>query len=395
MTDAEKPNQTENNPLPEKQSQEPAQQAVNEPQPQAANVEQQNVQHQNVQPQLVKSGGKGLSVVAILLSLVALGGTGYTVYKDEILGRDADAKLAVDIAEIGGMVSRIGDSVARLQAQQSSVVSTEQLTTRLLEASSSADLRFRDVEQGQVTLTDSLAKLNRDMSGGVNDFIVSEVAQLLKMANNSALFSSDTSSAIKALTLADLQLKELADPRYAIVRRKINQEIASLESVQTVDIAGLTVKLKALAERVPSLKLENEVPVLGEVEIEVDQSEGPKSTMGHLKEIWADIVRLGSVQRIDQAPKPLLVPEQRYFLNQNIQLQLAKAELGLVQNRTSVYSQSLEEATNWLGEYFDTRDQQVVEVIQQINDLKAVSLGQELPNISGSYSELQSIRGGQ
>ena len=89
------------------------------------------------------------------------------------------------------------------------------------------------------------------------------------------------------------------------------------------------------------------------------------------------------------------MPEQRYFLNQNIQLQLAKAELGLVQNRTSVYSQSLEEATNWLGEYFDTRDQQVVDVIQQINDLKAVSLGQELPNISGSYSELQSIRGGQ
>ncbi len=390
MTDAEKQNQAENTPLPEQSSQGQTEKAVNEPQSQAPTFPPQNVQ-----PQVVKSGGKGLSIVAILLSLMALGGTGYTVYKDEILGRDADAKLAVDIAEIGGMVSRVGDSVARLQAQQSSVVSTEQLTTRLLEASNSADLRFRDVEQGQIALTDSLAKLNRDMSGGVNEFIISEVAQLLKMANNSALFSSDTSSAIKALSLADLQLKELADPRYAIVRRKINQEIASLENVQTADIAGLTVKLKALAERIPSLKLENEVPVLGDVEIELEHSEGPQSTMGHFRELWADIVRLGSVQRIDQAPKPLLVPEQRYFLNQNIQLQLAKAELGLVQNRTSVYSQSLEEATNWLGEYFDTRDQQVVEVIQQINDLKAVSLGQELPNISGSYSELQSIRGGQ
>ncbi len=390
MTDAEKTNQPENPPLPEQPTEERVVQAANEPQPQAPSF-----QPQNVQPQVVKSGGKGLSVVAILLSLVALSGTGYTVYKDEILGRDADAGLAVDIAEIGGMVSRIGDSVARLQAQQSSVVSTEQLTTRLLEASNSADLRFRDVEQGQVALTDSLAKLNRDMSGGVNDFIISEVAQLLKMANNSALFSSDASSAIKALTLADLQLKELADPGYAIVRRKSNEEIASLERVQTVDIAGLTVKLKALAERIPSLKLENEVPVLGEVEIELEKSEGPTSTMGHLKELWADIVRLGSVQRIDQAPKPLLVPEQRYFLNQNIQLQLAKAELGLVQNRPSVYSQSLQEATDWLGEYFDTRDQQVAEVIQQINELKTVSLGQELPNISGSYSELQSIRGGE
>ena len=283
MTDAEKSNQAENTPLPEEPSQEKAEQVANEPQSPALNVHPQNVQ-----PQVVKSGGKGLSVVAILLSLMALGGTGYTVYKDEILGRDANAKLAVDIAEIGGMVSRIGDSVSRLQAQQSSVVSTEQLTTRLLEASNSADLRFRDVEQGQVVLTDSLAKLNRDMSGGVNEFIISEVAQLLKMANNSALFSSDTSSAIKALSLADLQLKELADPRYAIVRRKINQEIASLESVQTVDIAGLTVKLKALAERVPSLKLENEVPVLGEVEIEEIKARG-------LRAPWATSKNFGLI----------------------------------------------------------------------------------------------------
>lgn len=385
MTDAEKPNQPEKTPAQAQPSQEPSMPPVNEPQQQTSNF----------QPQVVKSGGKGLSLVAILLALMALGGTGYIVYKEEILGRDADAGLAVDIAEIGGMVSRIGDTVARLQAQQSLAVSTEQLTTRLLEASNSTDLRFRDVEQGQVAMTESLAKLNRDMSGGVNEFIVSEVAQLLKMANNSALFSSDTSSAIKALTLADLQLRELADPRYAIVRRKINQEIASLERVKTIDVAGLTVKLKALAERVPSLKLENEAPVLGDVEIAVEQIEGPKSTMGHLKKLWADIVRLGSVQRIDQAPKPLLVPEQRYFLNQNIQLQLAKAELGLVQNRTFVYTQSLEQATNWLEEYFDIRNQQVVDVVQQINDLKAVSLGQELPNISGSYSELQSIRGGR
>ena len=136
MTDAEKPNQAENTPLPEQASQEKAEQVVNEPQSQASDA-----QPQNIQPQVVKSGGKGLSVVAILLSLMALGGTGYTVYKDEILGRDANAKLAVDIAEIGGMVSRIGDSVSRLQAQQSSVVSTEQLTCLLYTSPSPRDKR--------------------------------------------------------------------------------------------------------------------------------------------------------------------------------------------------------------------------------------------------------------
>jgi len=344
-----------------------------------------------------KSSGRGLSVVAILFSLLALGGTGYSFYKSEIQARDDDTDLAIKITEIGGNVNRLGDSISRLQSEQNStaanVVSKEQLTTRLLESNSAVDLRFRDVKQGQSELLDAVAKINSDLSSGVNDFIISEVSQLLKLANNSALFSSDTRSAIKALQLADIQLKELADPRYSVVRRKINEEIALLEGIAQVDIESVTVKLKSLATRIPSLKLENDVPAISEVVIETQEK--PEGLKAQLKEIWADLVNYNSVQRIDQAPKPLLVPEQRYFLNQNIQLQLAKAELGLVQNRASVYSDSLDVATAWLNEYFDLRDDQVKEMLRQIEELQEISLSQELPSISGSYSVLQTIKGGQ
>jgi len=390
MSDTEKTNQTEAPEL-ESNSTDSETVATKPVEPQAVQQPVHRVEQAPVTA--VKSGGKGLRVVAILVSLIALGGTGYTFYKDEIVGRDSSAELAVDIAEIGGSVSRIGDTVSRLQTQQNTVVSKEQLTTRLLEANSAVDLRFRDVEQNQTDINNSLAKINSDLSSGVNDFIISEVAQLLKMANNSALFATDSDSAIKALQLADLQLKELADPRYAIVRRKINEEIGSLEKVRKVDVASLTVQLKSLASRIPALKLENDVPVLGEVVIEAEEE--PTTTKGYFKEIWADLVNFNSVQRIDQPPKPLLVPEQRYFLNQNIQLQLAKAELGLVQNKTFVYSQSLDTATQWLNDYFDPRNDEVIDVLSQIKQLKAVKLGQELPNISGSYSALQSIRGGK
>lgn len=344
-------------------------------------------------PAPVKGASKGLSIVAILFSLLALAGTGFSFYKSEILGRDDDTKLAVKITEIGGNVNRLGDSISRLQSEQSNVVSKEQLTTRLLESSSAVDLQFRDVKQGQSELLNSVTKINRDLNSGVNDFIIAEVSQLLKLANNSALFSSDSRSAIKALELADIQLKEMADPRYSVVRLKINEEIALLQSIEKVDIESVTVKLKSLANRIPSLALENDVPALGEVVVEADDK--PQGFKAELKDMWADIVNYNSVQRIDQAPKPLLVPEQRYFLNQNIQLQLAKAELGLVQNRSSVFLESLEVATTWLNEYFDLRDEQVKDVMAQIEELKSISLSKELPSISGSYSELQTIKGGQ
>lgn len=376
MTEIEKPNESEEV-APAKIAASPKARSVSDVQPTA----------------VVKSAGKGLAIVAILFSIAALGVTGFSLYKSEIEGRDDDAKLAVKITEIGGNVSRLGDTVSRLQSAQSDVVSKEQLTTRLLQSSNSIDLQFRDVKQSQNQLLSAVTKINSDLSSGVNDFVISEVSQLLKLANNSALFSSDSRSAIKALQLADIQLKELADPRYSVVRRKINEEISLLESIEQVDIESVTVKLKGLADRIPSLKLENDVPVLGDVVVKTEQkSQGFKA---QLKEMWADIVNYNSVQRIDQAPKPLLLPEQRYFLNQNIQLQLAKAELGLIQNRASVYLASLEVASDWLNEYFDLRDDAVIEVLSQINQLKAMPLSTELPTISGSYSVLQSIRGGQ
>jgi len=345
------------------------------------------------QPTAVTSAGKGLALAAILFSIVALGVTGFSLYKTEIEGRDDDAKLAVKITEIGGNVNRLGDTLSRLQSAQTNLVTKEQLTTGLLQSSNAVDLQLRDVKQSQNELLSSVTKINKDLSTGVNDFIISEVSQLLKLANNSAVFSSDSRSAIKALQLADIQLKEMADPRYSLVRRKINEEIALLKSVNQVDIESVTVKLKGLADRIPSLKLENDVPVLGDVVVETEQkAQGVKA---QLKEMWADIVNYNSVQRIDQAPKPLLLPEQRYFLNQNIQLQLAKAELGLVQNRASVYLSSLELASDWLNEYFDLRNDAVVDVLGQIKQLQATPLSTELPTISGSYSELQSIRGGQ
>jgi uroporphyrin-3 C-methyltransferase len=375
MTETEKPNQPEDVTLTE---------ALAQPKVTSA---------PNVPPVVVKSAGKGLSIVAILFSLIALVVTSLSLYKSEILGRDDDAKSAVKIAEIGGNISRLGDTISRLQSAQSNVVSKEQLINSLLKSSNEVDLRFRDVQQNQTEMRVSITKINSDLSKGLNEFVVAEVSQLLKLANNSALFSSDSRSAIKALQLANIQLKELADPRYSVVRRKINQEISVLESVEQVDIESITVKLNSLSDKIPSLKLENDVPALGKVVVAADDK--PQGFKAGLKEMWADIINYNSVQRIDQAPKPLLVPEQRYFLNQNIQLQLAKAELGLVQKRASIYVGSLEDASAWLNQYFDIRDADVKQVLTQIEQLKATSISTELPSISGSYSLLQTIRGGQ
>jgi len=347
-------------------------------------------------PTPTKGSGKGLSIFAILLSLLALGGTGFTWYQTQLSKVASNTSLAVGVTEIGGQISRIGDSVRQLQKEQTGLVTQEELTTRILESNVAVESKFRDLSAAQNDINESLEKLNTDLEKGVDEFVIDEVSQLLKLANNSAIFSNDSSSAINALTLADIQLKELADPRYAVVRRKINTEIELLKSVKQVDTEKATAQLSSIANTIPSLKLENEPPAKENVKLVAESAAEEKITWRtELNKIWKDIINSVQIQRVDQPPKPLLAPTQRYFLDQNIQLSLSKAELALLQNKSAVYSQSLTTAEQWLNDYFDLKNQDVQSVLQQLSALKAEPVGVELPAIADSYDTLQSIKGGQ
>lgn len=346
-------------------------------------------------PVVVKGGGKVLSVFALLLSLLALAGVGFTWYQTQVEGVRAESKLASGVTEIGGQVTRLGDSISRLQTEQTSVVTQEQLTTKLLQSSSAIDLQMRDLKGDQVTLLDAVDKINTDLRKGVNEFVLDEVSQLLKLANNSAVFAADAESAISALSLADSQLKGLADPRFAEVRRKINEEISLLDGIETVDVERVSANLNAMSNKVVNLPLENEPPTGTKVAVVEEPSKDQVDWRSELRRMWSDIANSVQIQRVDQPPKPLLAPRQRYFLNQNLQLSLAKAELALLQDRPGVYKQSLETASTWLKDYFDLKNADVQTMLGKIDELKTEPLGVKLPSVAGSYSLLQTIKGGQ
>lgn len=337
--------------------------------------------------------GRGLSLFATLLAVLALAGSAFTWYQAQVERVAQNSDLAIGVTEIGGDVARLGDAVARVQAEQNKSVSEAQLSAKVLEATSNFDLRLRDIDGNQNELRAAIDKVKEDMQKGVNDFVVDEVSQLLKLANNSALFSSDTTSAIKALSLADIQLKELADPRFSEVRRKINEEIAVLKGIEPLDFESLTARLNALAKTVPDLPLANEPPAQSKVKIVQDTQAEEVSWRSELRQMWRDIINSIQVQRVDQPPKPLLAPQQRYFLNQNLQLNFAKAELALLQNYPTIYLRSLEDAEQWLSDYFDLKNSDVLATLAEIKELKETELTQELPSVAESYDLLQSIKG--
>ena len=342
-----------------------------------------------------KQGGGGiLSVLAILVSLIALGGSAYTWYQNQVVQVKQESLLLVGVSEIGGQVSRLGDSVARLQSDQTDVINQAQLSSASLQLETKLVNQLRTLADQQAALGQAVSKINNDQQQGVNQYVVDESAQLLRLANNSVLFSADVTSAINALSLADAQLKSLIDPRYSTVRSQILREVNALQNVQLPDLEALSTRLQGLAQVVPSLPLANEPEALGSDDKAV-QAEQAITWKTELAKVWQDMLNSVQIQRVDQPPKPLLAPEQRYFLDQNLILTLNKAELAMMQGQPELFKMTIEDAATWLREYFDLTDVQVQSVIQQLNELAAQPLNSAMPNISGSYQLLQSIKGGQ
>lgn len=337
--------------------------------------------------------GRGLAVFSILLSLLAIAAAAFTWYQTQVLQVRQESQLSVGVSEIGGQISRLGDAMSRLQSDQADVVAKSELASQLLGLKTDLESQDQLLLTQQTQLQDAFESMAADLNKGVRDFAIEEVSQLLRLANNSLLFASDSGSAERALVLADNQLKGLNDPRFGPVRVLINEELALLRNMPIVDIAQLSASLAGIAEKIPSLPLENEPEAFTETAETTTSSDVDMSFSGQLRQVWEDILGAVTIQRVDQPPKPLLAPEQRYFLNQNIQLALSKAELAALQKQPALYSKSLTSASAWLRDYFDLSDPQVGDVLRQLDGLREQTIQTEMPDISRSYQALQSIIG--
>ena len=358
-------------------------------------AENKSTEPEIILPIAKKSSGRGISIFAIILSILAIAGSGFTWYQSTVLRVQQESKLAIGVSEIGGKISRLGDSMTRIQQDQVNVVSKSDLSFRVLALKTELDSEIKELVDSQAELSEAVEILNSDLKKGLNQYVLDEVAQLLQLANNRVLFggSGDVGSAINALRLADTHLKSLNDSRFTEVRTKINREIALLGDVNIIDIEETSLILNAISATIHLLPLANE-PVQQAI-ARTDESNNEAITWRtELKKFWQDILSSVSIQRVDQPPKPLLVPEQRYFLEQNLQLRLARAEFALIQGEEKVFLRNIKESVKWLEEYFDTADSKVNAALNQLKVISAQPLSSELPSISGSTQALHTITGG-
>ncbi|RRQ23082.1 uroporphyrinogen-III C-methyltransferase [Thiohalobacter thiocyanaticus] len=154
---------------------------------------------------------------------------------------------------------------------------------------------------------------------------------------------------------------------------------------------GIALRLETLAANIDDLK------VAGAQYRPTPRAEGPDADAGvpagDWRELpaalWNELRQLVAVRRNDEPVAPLLAPDQQFFLHANLRLQLDTARLAALRGTPELYRVSLRTARDWLAQEFDVGQPAVREARAEIDELLAVELRPELPDIAGSLRLLR------
>lgn len=358
-----------------------------EKQPAAEKVEDEKYPEQTPAPPVAK-GGQGLGWLALLLAIIAGAGTVYLWYRFEVQKTHEQEIASVNLL---GELKAVSERTRALEKQQDKLADDQGQLSQLIEQELEASVAA--LGQRQQELTNSVTKIYDSLDRSIDSWALEEVEQLLRMANHSVSLEGDATNAIIALELADKRLAELGNPEFLEVRRLIAEETSQLKAIKQVDIPGIALRLATLAANVGELPLvsEPERPV-AEEETAADPTQSENAWTEAGQALLADLQDLVRIQNVTTSAKPLLSPEQRYFLVANLRLMLSGAQIAALRTDTGTFKANLEQAAQWLNDYFDTNDQAVQSMWNEIKEISGHNLTTERPKITGSIVELQAIK---
>ncbi|MES1941299.1 uroporphyrin-III C-methyltransferase [Salinisphaera sp. T5B8] len=344
-----------------------------------------------------------------MIAAIALVISGWLLYRGEQRLASADSRLdTVEKSVQSSVQDIVMPKLSRFDSRLQS------LNSDLDDLGSRLDRRgqtLSELQESLQTTQTQLAELSDARNDGANRLQLDQIESLLRVANQRVQLYDDPQGAARALEMASDAIARKNDPRLFDIRGEIANEIAALQALPSPDIEGLSLQLAALIEQVPNLPLASSVP--GEYENQEQASQDADSDEGmsfdefqsqfsqgwdHFKNSVGDALSgMLTIRRSDGTQRALLPPDQAFFLNQNLQLELRSARLALLERDTQNYRESLATAREWLADYYDTDAAPVSNMRERLDQMSNVKLDWDTPDISRSLvllEQLKSRRGG-
>lgn len=325
--------------------------------------------------------GVFLPLLALLVALAALGASGWLWWQDYQTDTAASEWQQDFSADLRSLDTGQRQLAAQLQALQG----LEREATAQRAALQAGYDALNSIVKEQ---TEQLATLQRSDR---NDWVLAEADYLMKLAHQRLLMGGDTGAATELLASADGLLQELDDGALFAVREQLAQDRAALQSVGTVDLEGIYLRLDALARRAEQLPLLPALDIPEPADSETAAQGWGQRLQAGFSAAWERLKDYIRIRRSDVPVKPLLAPDQEAALRQHLRLNFEQAQLALLAGKPALYRDSLGKAQEWIRRYLS----HAPDAAALLDDIDAIAQRQvtvELPDISGSRQALKQYR---
>jgi len=219
------------------------------------------------------------------------------------------------------------------------------------------------------------------------------------VATHRLLLEADVHTALAAMQAVDERLKGLPDPGLLAVRKQVLADMDALRASGTVDISGLALYLAALVERAERLPLK-ELAIRPDIRPETGPEPAAATTTAPedasrpwwarlLSSIWRELKDVIIISHADDQAHLALLPQQTFFLRQNLRLQLETARYAVLRRDTALLHSSAETITAWLRRYFAVSNNSVGNIIESLSQMRSLDLNPPLPDISSSLETMR------
>ncbi len=306
------------------------------------------------------SGGKGLATGALVLSLIALGASGflYTQGQNVLANQKLQFEKDLNAAALGN-----SENAAKLEST--------------LQKQAEADRQLAKILEGQTDSArtlDSISRAYAELLKGRVNWLVDEVEVTLNTASQQLLLSGNVPVAAAVLENVEQRLDRFDQPELLPIKQAINRDLTALKNRPYLNISGTALRLDRLESAAESL------PLIADSTLTAKNGkpEPVSQAGGFWTRAWDNTAALMKsmveVRKLDNNDAMLIGPEQVFFVRENLRLRLLDARLALLQHNGDVYQNDLSAVEETVNRYFDTQSPNTQAWLKEVGELKALEI---------------------
>ena len=308
-----------------------------------------------------ESGGKGLAVGALVLSLLALGTGGFLFVQGQNVLKNQETAFnqKIDQAAVG-------------ESENAQILKENNRKQSELAA---ALLQIADGQRDNKEQIEAANRAYQELLRNRADWLVDETEATLNMAAQQLLLSGNVPVAVTVLENIESRLSRFEQADLLPIKQAVSSDLAALKNQPYLDISGTALRLDRLENAVAGMPLVLE-STLQPGQAEVAPQEDPNASWW--QRTWNKTLHglgnLVEVRKLNNGDAMLLAPEQAYFVRENLRLRLLDARIALMQHNGEVFLSDLNNAEATVKQYFDNQSPATQAWLKELAELKSLDM---------------------